>query len=105
MNTKQFDVYRNPDLNSAKSHPYLIVLQVNALHELNTRVVAPLVAPKSIPLFDRLMPVVTVEGTAFVIDPTNIAAVHVRTLKEPVINLEAERYRILAAIDLVFVGI
>jgi toxin CcdB len=105
MNAKQFDVYRNPDPNSAKSHPYLVVLQVNGLDELNTRVVAPLVAPKSIPMFDRLMPTMSVEGAMFVIDPTNLAAVHVRMLKEPIANLESERNRILGAIDLVFVGI
>ncbi|NIJ47708.1 CcdB family protein [Rhizomicrobium electricum] len=105
MSTKQFDVFANPDPASVKTHPYLIVLQSDQLSRLNTRVVAPLVSPKSIPFFERLTPGLDVNGDHFVIDPTNIGAVPERVLKKRVANLESERYRILAAVDMVFVGV
>jgi mRNA-degrading endonuclease toxin of MazEF toxin-antitoxin module len=105
MSAKQFDVFANPDAASSKTHPYLIVLQSDQLRDLNTRVVAPLVSPKSIPFFERLMPGVEVNGEHYVIDPTNIGAVHDRILKKRVTNLEPERYRILGAVDMVFAGV
>jgi toxin CcdB len=103
--TGQFDVYANLDPKSSRSHPYLIVLQANALGHLNTRVVAPLVAPKAVPFFDRLMPLVAVDGADYVIDVTNIGVVSIKSLTKLAANLESERYRIIGAIDLVFTGI
>lgn len=105
MGAKQFDVFSNPDQASAKNHPYLMVLQADVLSELNTRLVAPLIPPKSIPFFERLMPAVEVDGARLVVDPTNMAAIHIRHLKDLVTNLSGERDRILAAIDLVVLGI
>ena len=101
----QFDVYANLDPKSSRSHPYLIVLQANAIGHLNTRIVAPLVAPKAVPFFERLMPSVVVSGTHYVIDVTNIGVVAVKSLTKLVANLEPERYRIIGAIDLVFTGV
>jgi len=105
MSAKQFDVFANPDPGSAKSHPYFIVLQTDQLADLNTRVVAPLIPPRSIQFFERIMPEVKIEGSTFVIDPTNLGVVRVGMLSKFVTNLESERYRILAALDLVFVGV
>ncbi len=105
MSAHQFDVFANPDPGSAKSHPYFIVLQTDQLAHLNTRVVAPLIAPRSIKFFERIMPMVEVEGISYVIDPTNLGVVRENMLSNAVANLGSERYRILAAIDLVFVGI
>lgn len=101
----QFDVFKNPDPTSAPSHPYLVVLQSNGLADLNTRIVAPLITPKKLPLFERLMPEVTVAKSRYVIDMTNIGVVPTHELSKFVANLESERYRIVAAIDLVFTGI
>jgi hypothetical protein len=64
MTANQFDVFANPDPGSAKSHPYFIVLQSDQLAQLNTRVVAPLVLPRSIQFFERIMPLVEVEGAS-----------------------------------------
>jgi toxin CcdB len=105
MNARQFDVFSNPYPDSVSSHPYFIVLQTDALEHLNTRLVAPLVAPKLLPLFERLMPEVGVEGSRYVIDFTNIGAIPTRMLQKPVANLEAERDRFIGAIDLVFTGV
>jgi toxin CcdB len=101
----QLDVYRNPDRASAKAHPYLIVLQSDSLADSDTRVVAPLVSPKKLPLFERLMPQVRVEAKEYVIDVTNLGVVPARELHQFVINLAAEHYRIIGAIDLLFTGV
>ena len=104
MTGLQFDVCANPDPASSEAHPYLVVLQTNGLVDLNTRVVAPLIPPKRIPFFERLMPEVVVKGTRYVIDITNIGVVPTRELPGAIMNIESHRDRIVAAIDLVFTG-
>jgi len=101
----QFDVFSNPDSETSESHPYFIVLQVRQLAHLNTRIVAPLIVPKIIPGFERLTPIVSVRGSRYMIDVTNIGVVPTKLTLQPIANLEAERYRIVAALDLVFTGI
>lgn len=105
MAANQFDVFANPDPESSESHPYFIVLQHGVLNRLNSRIVAPLIAPKSIPFLERLMPEVTVKGARYVIDMTNLGVIPTRVLQEPVANLEDRRYDIVRTIDLVFTGI
>ena len=105
MSAVQFDVFPNPDPEFADTHPYLIVLQANALTHLNTRLVAPLIAAKHFPLFARLMPEVTIRASRYVIDVTNIGAVPTSLLRKLVANLEDRRYQIIGALDLVFTGI
>ena len=102
---RQFDVVANPDPISAKTHPYLVILQSDAIYGIETSVVAPLVSPKSIKFLERLLPEVTVKGKRYVLAVPNMAAIPVSEIGEPVCNLESERYRILEAVDLVFVGI
>lgn len=101
----QFDVFENPDQESAEAHPYFVILQADRLKELNTRVVAPLVSPKTIPGFERLMPLVSIKNKTFVLDITNLGVVPLKLIPKPIANLEAERYRIVGAIDLIFTGI
>jgi toxin CcdB len=105
MAAKQLDVFVNPDPEFSDTHPYFVVLQHDALGHLNTRVVAPLVAPKAIPFFDRLMPEVSIGGARYVVDMTNIGVIPVRLLQERVANLEERRYDVVRAIDLIFTGV
>lgn len=102
---RQFDVCPNPDSETRKSHPFLIVLQSDALKHLDTRVVAPLISPKKLQFFERLLPEVTVGGVRYVIAVPDLGVVPVTELKSPVANLESERYRIISALDLVFTGV
>jgi toxin CcdB len=102
---RQFDVFRNPDRATAATHPFLIVLQSDAIDQIDTRVVAPLVSPRTIKLFEKLLPVVVVLGRRYVIAIPDMAAVPVAEVGSPVGNLAAERDRIIAALDLVFTGI
>lgn len=102
---RQFDVYRNPDAETSDAHPYLVVLQSDAVFNIDTCVVAPLVSPRTIKFFERLLPFATVNGVQYVIAVPAMAAIPVEAIGAPVANLESERYRISAAIDLVFTGI
>jgi len=102
---RQFDVYPNPDPETREFHPYLIVLQSDALGHIATRVVAPLVSPKRIQFFERLLPEVTVEGKKYVVATPDLGAIPTMELKSPVANLEQQRDRIIASIDLLFTGI
>jgi toxin CcdB len=101
----QLDVFRNPDPASATTHPYLIVLQSDVLSDLNTRIVAPLVSPRKIPLFEKLMPLVQVERRQYVIDVMNLGVIPVRELAAYVTNLASEYERMVQAVDLLFTGV
>jgi len=102
---RQFDVFANPDRESSKAHPYLIVLQSDAVSQIDTCIVAPLVPPRTIKLFERLLPQVTIDGVQFTIAVPDMAAIPTAEIGTPIANLEADRYRIVAALDLVFTGI
>lgn len=105
MAAKQFDVFPNPDPEFSETHPYLIVLQHDALGHLNTRIVAPLIAPKMVPFFERLMPELSIDGSRYVVDVTNIGVIPARMLQDRVTNLHDRRCDIVRAIDLVFTGV
>ena len=98
-------MFPNPDPVSTESHPYFVVLQTNALEHLNTRIVAPLIAPRQIRFFKRLMPEVSVTGSNYVIDIANVGVIPTHLLKGTIANLEEHRERIIRAFDLVFLGI
>ena len=105
MVANQYDVFANPDPETAESHPYFVVLQHAVLSRLNTRIVAPLITPRSIPFLERLMPEVTVQGSRYVVDMTNVGVMPTREIGPAVANLESHRYVIVGALDLVFTGI
>jgi len=105
MTANQFDVFVNPHPEFSGFHPYFLVLQHAALNRLNTRIVAPLTAPPTIPFLERVMPEVTVKGSRYVVDITNIGVIPVGVLQERVANLEDRSYDIVRAIDLVFTGL
>jgi len=102
---RQFDVFRNLDAETSGTHPYLMVLQSDAIFDIDTCVVAPLISPRTIKFFEKLLPLVVVDGTQYVVAIPDMAAIPVGEIGPPVANLEADRYRISAAIDLVFTGI
>ena len=101
--TRQFDVYRTP-LRGKEQRPFVVVLQSHRI-ETQTRVCAPLVAENFIHDAGRLTPGFTIDGQRCHLDPTDLAAIPIRLLRAPITNLEAERDRFIAAIDLVFTGI
>jgi hypothetical protein len=100
----QFDVFRNPSEASSKFAPMLLVLQSALTITETTVVVAPLVLPNRIPEDSRLFPRLTVRRRNLVLSTNELGAVQKRTLKVLIANLEPERYRIIAAIDMLFSG-
>ncbi len=104
MTIKQFDVVPNPAKFGRERAPYLICVQYYYLDFLKTRLMAPLIAGKpSQP--GRLNPALIVLGKFLFLDPTDLAAVNIRLLAEPVANMGSEGRRIVEALDLVFTGV
>ena len=105
MAALQFDVFANPDPESAALCPFVVILQHGAVSAFNTRLVAPLILSTGSPTLGRLMPEVSIRGSRYVVDVTNIGVIPLPMLEERVANLEDRRYDIVRAIDLVFNGI
>lgn len=100
----QFDVFHNPSPVSSKFAPYLVVLQSALTMTETTIVVAPLVLANRIPDESRLFPRLEVGSRQLVLSTNELGAIGKHHLKERVGNLEAERDRIIAAIDMLFSG-
>jgi toxin CcdB len=101
----QFDVHRNAGSDMARIIPYLLNVQHDMLRDLSTRIVIPLFRQTGFrkPI-GRLNPTIRVRGTALVLGTDEITAVGIDRLGDVVANLEADRYRILGAIDLLLTG-
>lgn len=94
----RFDVYRSDG-------GLVLDLQTDILHGLTTRVVAPLLQVEQAPLSaGRLNPVLEVRGQLYVLHPQLMAAVPASSLGAPVENLLRHYDRIVAAVDMIFLG-
>lgn len=102
---RQFDVFRNPLRHERGAKPFVVCVQHRHLDHLNTRVVAPLVIGAPVHEESRVYPTVVLESKMLHFDPTEVIAMPARLLDNPVANLQSERDRIIAALDLVFTGI
>lgn len=102
----QFDVHRNTGTNTRRIIPYLINVQHDLLSDLSTRIVIPLFRQSAFrkPI-GRLNPVLQVGKTSLILAPDEITAIGLDRLGDVVTNLEADRYRILGAIDLLLTGV
>jgi toxin CcdB len=101
---RQFDVFRNPSARTRKVMPYLIVLQHDRVSETSFVIVAALVPPLKSDGRSRLYPVFRLEGRELMLLTPDLASLPRTALKQRIANLEQERDRIIAAIDLLFVG-
>ena len=100
----QFDVYaqgfiRNLDI------PCVIALQSDLLSLLRSVVVAPLKRSNVMPVFSRLTPRLEVNGEQLGLSPMELVHVPVRLLGPPIANLQDDRDRIIAALDVLFTGV
>ncbi len=98
----QFDAYRDPN----GGEVLLLDVQAELLSELETRVVIPLVpAARLVGYVVRsLTPVFVIDGNAYRVLTTSVAAVPRRELRSPIANLADRRADILAALALLFTG-
>ena len=95
----RFDIFPNFD------QGYLLDIQTDLLSGLNTRICVPLmppgVAPKPGP---RLNPTFQIDGRPYVMVTQFMASVAMADLRQPAGNLTREYDRIVAALDMIFLG-
>jgi len=96
----QFDVYRNPLRSQQRDRPYLLEVQSPLLGAMLTTVVVPLVLPSILAVkFDRLTPLMAVDGVELRLSVTEIFSIPRQILGAKVTHLDTERDRIIAALD------
>ncbi|MDP2830310.1 MAG: CcdB family protein [Sulfuricellaceae bacterium] len=102
----RFEVLRNSGYH-VDDVPYLLDVQSDLLHGLDTRVVVPLRRRDRFPVSQipqRLTPVFEIEGVACLLETPKLAAVPVRLLKQSVQSLVSEQAAITGALDFLFLG-
>jgi toxin CcdB len=102
----RFEVFRNSGPH-ADNVPYLLDVQSDLLHGLETRVVIPLRRRDRFPISQipqRLTPVFEIEGVDCMLETPKLAAVPLRLLKQSVKSLAAEQATITGALDFLFQG-
>ena len=101
---RQFGVFANPSGQTAQSFPFLVVLQADWVRETSSVIVAPLVRPNPALRHPLLYPEFRIEARRLVLAISDLAALPRTRLTKRVANLDAERHRIIAALDLLFTG-
>ena len=102
----RFEVFRNSGPH-ADNVPYLLDVQSDLLHGLDTRIVIPLRRRDRFPVSQipqRLTPVFEIEGVDCMLETPKLAAVPLRLLKQPVKSLATEQATITGALDFLFQG-
>ncbi len=102
----QFSVYANPDANTRKRFPLLLDVQCDLIADLDTRVVVPLVRRTAMAgtVIADLMPILEVDGDAYVMLTPQLAGIARRNLGAWVADLSERRDDIKAALDLLITG-
>jgi toxin CcdB len=99
----RYDVYANPVKSEVRHTPYLIDLQNDFLHDIDTRIVAPL---HSFDLYqhqsERVRQIFEINEEVVVLDIAAMASIPKTLLKKKVANLYTEQHHIQAAIDTIF---
>lgn len=102
----QFDVYQNPNPATNKAIPYYLNVQADLLDSLNTRVIVPLVREEEMGKSVKGLHLrFKVKGETVVLSTAELAGLPMRSLGDKVASLKSKRDEIIAALDLVFVGI
>lgn len=101
----QFDVFPNPVRATVATRPFLVSVQHKFFDHSDTRVLAPLIVQGAIQPLSRLNPAFEINTRCLYLLPTDLVTLSVRFLGDPVTNLESDRDRIIAALDMVFTGI
>ena len=106
MSTAQYDVVDNPVPRARRAFPFVAILQSDLADTGSDRIVAPLVPGARLSgVVGRLLPIVKVRGVEYaLIVPrlTSVPAAELRAIKD---NLSAYRSDIVAALDVLFLGV
>ena len=106
MSAAQYDVVDNPVPRARRAFPFVAILQSDLADTGSDRIVAPLVLGARIPgVVGRLMPIVKVAGVDYVLIVPRLTAVPAAELRAIKDSLSVYRNEIVAAIDLLFLGV
>ncbi|WP_130834479.1 CcdB family protein [[Erwinia] mediterraneensis] len=100
----QYVVYRNRG--NSKAYPYLLDIQSDIIDELHTRLVIPLYPVSNIiaPPVKRLTPLLSVEGSDYLLMTHEMASVRLSQLGTEVMDARPFRQVIKNALDFIFDG-
>lgn len=102
----QFDIHRNLNSGTRKLFPYLLNVQSDLLDMMSTRVVVPLIVKSEIKQAARyLNPQFRIKSTELIMDTPEIAGVPKKILGDIVGSAANRRTEIIAALDLLFLGV
>lgn len=102
--SRQFDVYDNPDLETRRQAPFVIILQSHLWHRLDTTIVAPIFKQASYPPDDLIVLSGELHGVAVSIDVSLMANVETRLLRQRAGSLDHMHFAFKAALDRLFTG-
>ncbi len=106
MSAAQYDVTDNPVPRARRAFPFVAILQSDLADTGSDRIVAPLVPSARIPgVAGRLMPIVKVAGVDHALIVPRLMAVPAADLRAIKDSLSAYRNEIVAALDLLFLGV
>ena len=102
----QFTVYRNKNVRTKATFPFLVDVQSDLLEDLQTRVVIPLTKAASLARkpVTQLTPIIRFENEAYVLVTPQLAGVARNELGSPMGTLAEHRSKILAAMDFLLTG-
>jgi toxin CcdB len=100
----QLDVCENLIAEDSQRAPYLLVLQSDYLSGADARVVTPLVRLNLMNPVRRLNPVFVIAGQSLALSTIELTSTHRRWIGKKVADLQSEREKIIAAIDMLFTG-
>ena len=103
----QFDVYRNPSMQSKKHYPYLLDIQSPYISEIATRIVIPLGYAVSFKneAMTNLTPEISFEDEQLLLLTPQISSVPENILSNPIGSLSHFREQIINALDFAVTGI
>ncbi len=106
MRATQYDVVDNPIPRARRAFPFVAILQSELANTGSDRIVAPLVAAARISgTAGRLIPIVKVHGVDHALIVPRLAAVPVTDFGPVKDSLSSHRDEIVAALDLLFLGV
>ncbi len=106
MSASQYDVFENPIPRARRAFPFITILQSDLADTGSDRIVAPLLPRTRIAgAVGRLMPIVKVLGIDHVLVVPRMVPVRAADLRTAKDSLTGYRNEIVAALDLLFLGV
>ncbi len=101
----QFDVYENQG-EGKNLYPYFMDIQNPLFERLNERIVVPLTALSNLKPIRHLHPLIRIQNNQYVLMTNLLTSVSATQLRhEPVLNADIHRADVVAALDLLVMGI